>query len=370
MWGKMFKLGCIVPSLTDGTSFYRAAGPLQALELQFPNRVKLEMSGTINWVYMRGVNGVFLQRPYGSDHLKIMNLARMNGKPTWVDYDDDLYSVPMQNPMHKVYSSRAIQNSITSIITQADFVSVSTQALKEKFARILERVASAPENRDLLSRHFSPDKITVIPNAYDEKLFDYSYRHWCKPGEPANLTALWRGSHTHDADMNEYTIPLTKAFSNHGAKWTLNFVGSPFWGTIRYLENAGVSSDQIIVTPPLDPIEYFHYLHHIRPAFVFVPLLKDPFNLSKSNIGWIEATHAGAVCVAPDWPEWRRPGIINYCDQDDFQNKIENLLNFKFQREDLLRKSEAYISRYLTLSEVNRQRLDIIEKMNRIDAWQ
>jgi hypothetical protein len=43
-----------------------------------------------------------------------------------------------------------------------------------------------------------------------------------------------------------------------------------------------------------------------------VPLHVSDFNRAKSNIGWIEAVHAGAITVAPDFQEWRRPGVINY----------------------------------------------------------
>ena len=50
-----------------------------------------------------------------------------------------------------------------------------------------------------------------------------------------------------------------------------------------------------------------------------VPLKDNLFNHAKSNLAWIEATCAGAMTLAPDWPEWRRPGVSNY----------ESPLNFK-----------------------------------------
>lgn len=365
-----FRLGCVVPNLTDGTSFYRAAGPLQALELASGGNLRLETGGMINWVYLRGVDAVFMQRPFTSDHMKIMSMCKMQGKPIWIDYDDDLYTVPLQNPTHKLYSPKKIQNNITSLLAQADFVSVSTPALQLKLQKILERVASAAENAEVPKRHFNPEKIVVIPNAYDAELFGYSARRWNQPLSDASLCAMWRGSHTHDADLSAYTFPLTEAFARGGGNWTLNFVGSPWWGTIKTLEEGGVPAERVIITPPLDPIEYFQFLNHIRPAFVFVPLLDDAFNRAKSNIAWIEASHAGAMTLAPDWEEWRRPGVINYKDTHDFRGLFGQILKGNvFDRVRMVGESREFIMGNLTLSVVNRRREEIIEKLRETDPW-
>lgn len=366
---QQFRLGCVIPSITDGTSFYRAAGPLQALEMEIPNELRLETGGMINWVYLRGVNAVFMQRPFNNDHLKIMSMCRMQGKPVWIDYDDDLYTVPLQNPTHKIYSPRQVQNNITSLVTQADIVTVSTPALQIKLQKILERVAAATENADVPKKYFNPEKVIVIPNGYDEKLFGYSARTWGNPLPDANLCAMWRGSHTHDADLSAYTLPLTEAFMRDGWNWTLNFVGSPWWGTLKTLEESGVNSERVVVTPPLDPIEFFQFMLHIRPAFVFVPLLDDPFNKAKSNIAWIEASHAGAVTLAPDWEEWRRPGVINYKDGGDFRAKFSSLLKGQIDRHKNVQESREYIMGNLTLSRVNRLRSQVIDKLREVDPW-
>lgn len=337
--------------------------------MENPQELRLETGGMINWVYLRGVDAVFMQRPFNNDHLKIMSMCKMHGKPTWIDYDDDLYSVPIQNPTHKIYSPRQVQNNITSLVAQADIVTVSTPALQLKLQKILERVASATENDQVPKKHFNPEKIVVIPNGYDEKLFGYSARKWNEPLKEANLCAMWRGSHTHDADLSAYTLPLTESFARDGWNWTLNFVGSPWWGTMKTLEESGINSERIIVTPPLDPIEYFHFLHHIRPAFVFVPLLDDPFNRAKSNIAWIEASHAGAVTLAPDWEEWRRPGVINYKDASDFRMKFSSLLKGQVDRVKNVQASREYIMGNLTLSHLNGVRLHVIERLREMDPW-
>ena len=364
----MPRVGAMIPALTDGTSFYRGAGPLQALSKDEDYRI--EIGGMVTWAYLRGLDGLFLQRPYTKDHLNIVHICKANGTPVWVDYDDDLFTVPIQNPTHRIYGNPEFQNNITRILCEADFVSVSTECLKEKFGKILEEIEKKNTNERFDKRFFDPDKIKVIPNAYDSELFRYSAKEWDRPAEAQSLSALWRGSHTHDADMSRFTVDLGKAIEAGCAsnlKWTYNFVGSPWWGTLKWLEeNLRLSDKELVITQPLDVIEYHRFLHVLKPSIVYVPLLNDPFNRAKSNVGWIEATHAGAVCLAPDWPEWRRPGIINYKSPDDFGKLLTQGLKGGWRISELVQESRNYINESLTLRKVNRKRVEIIEAMVRL----
>lgn len=364
-----FRLGAIIPTLTDGTSFYRAAGPLQALELARPE-FRMESGGVINWVYLRGVSAVFLQRPFTPDHVRIVSMAKLHGKPVWVDYDDDLFTVPMSNPTHKVYSDKQNHNQIMTILTQADVVSVSTEALAEKFRKILAQIESAGErNQGVPYQNLNPDKIVVVPNAYDEQLHRYSFKHWQEPVGHATMTVMWRGSHTHDADLAMYEKAITNAFVKHGKLWTLNFVGSPFWQSIQNMEAAGIPPSQLVVTQVLDVIEYMQFIHTVKPAVMIVPLVDDLFNRAKSNIAWIEATHAGAMTLAPDWPEWRRPGVINYKDQEDFEIQLSVILRGDADRNTRVQASRDYIAEHLTLTAQNEQRIKIMERLSSVEVW-
>lgn len=364
----VFRLGCVVPSLTDGTSFYRAAGPLQALERSMNGDLRLEFGGTINWVYLRGIDALFMQRPFNNDHLRVAGFCAMQGKPLWVDYDDDLYAVPMQNPTHKMYGQKSVHNNITQILARADVVTVSTEALREKFARILERIVTSGDV-DYPDRQRSIDKIIVLPNGYDAELFGYSFRRWREPVEVSNPLALWRGSHTHDADLSAYTMAISQAFTTSGTGWTMNFVGSPFWGTIQHLTEVGIANERVVITPPLDPIEYFHFLAAVKPSFVFTPLIDDSFNRAKSNIAWIEAAHAGAVCLGPKWSEWQRPGVVHYENPQSFMEAMQALLKGKIDTRSLVAESRRYIAENLTLEKLNRTRASIIERLASIDPW-
>lgn len=366
---RKFRLGIVVPDIDDGTSFYRSGGPLQALVKSHNHLLEIEPGANIRWVWLRGLDAVFMQRPFTDMHIQILEMAKMNGKPVWVDYDDDLYTVPQQNPTHALYSQQKVQQNITRFIAEADVLTVSTQQLKDKFGRIIEKIGSQTGNENIPRRFFSPDKISILPNSYDEELFGYSYERWNEPLPDGNLLMLWRGSSTHDADLSAYTMPITQAFAQAGWNWTANFIGSPWWGTLQAMEEAGIEKDRIIKTQTLDVITMHRYMYDLKPSIFIVPLLDDVFNKAKSNIAWIESTHAGSMTMAPDWPEWRRPGIINYSNGDDFRNKLNHILKGRMDRVSLVNQSREYIAQNLLLSRVNHKRLQILDRLEDLGTW-
>lgn len=364
-----FRLGITIPVMTDGTSFYRGAGPLASMMLD-GRGLNLETGQRIDWVWMRGVDAVFMQRPFSPDHVRIMSMAKLHGKPVWVDYDDDLFTVPSSNPAHGMYRQQSVHHNIMTLITQADVVTCSTEALRTKFVKILEHVQRAGDLNDSVPhKNFSPEKFVVVPNAYDEELLNYGIRHWSEPLPPATRTVMWRGSSTHDADLRLYTPAIAEAFLKAGEGWTMNFVGSPFWQSIETLEARGIESKRLLVTETMDPIEYFHYIFHVQPALMIVPLVDDLFNRSKSNIAWIEASHAGAMTLAPDWPEWKRPGVLNYGSPKEFEEMLTKVLMGIYKREVLVGQSREYIRGELTLGHVNEKRWAVIERLANTDVW-
>lgn len=368
MTKKPFRLGVLVPNGTDATSFYRGLGPVFALQKVLGNDLIVEAGFDCTWASMAGIDALFMQRPCAEHQVRILGMAKANGVPVWVDYDDDLFSVPMPNPTFSSYSRPESKTAVINCLIQADIVTLSTDFLMDRYrsvcAAVLEK--KAPEEM----ARFNPDKFIVCPNAYNDVLFGYSLREWQKPLEKANLLLLWRGSATHDADMNAFTKPLGEAFQRHGSDWTMNFVGNPYWLTIQHLEQTcEIAPERIRITPPLDIIDYMKFLYAVKPAAVHVPLAADVFNRSKSNIGWIEASHGGAMTLAPDWDEWRKPGIITYKNEDDYRNKLAMILKGEMPREHLVKQSRDYIRENLLLSRVNRIRETVLEMLARIDPW-
>lgn len=344
----MTTLLCSIPQPQDSTSLYRAVGPLETLRRQGGLSLVINPEA-IGWPVLKAVDLAFFQRPHTEDRVGAMKMCRRNGKKVWLDYDDNLHAVPLCNRRYSMYGNPSVQHSIASMIAMANIVTVTTPYLAECFRKILKCFPSSPElNTD-------PGKIIVIPNAYDFELHGPIER-------PArNKLIMWRGSDSHSKDLWTHTDALASAMTAY-PDWNFEFLGEPFWLTIETLKKIS-KPNQLTVLSPMDPVNFFSYTKVKAPSLFIVPLEDQPFNRSKSNIAWIEATCAGAVTLAPDWDEWRRPGVINYKDVDDFGDKLSKFMNLEFESEKMWRDSRDYILENLELKKQNMTRAMIIEEL-------
>lgn len=342
-----------IPQVTDATSMYRGVGPLFALQKAYPS-IQFDINANVNWATLSKSDVLFLQRPSSDDHVTAISVAKANKVPVIVDYDDWLLGLPRSNQMHSYYSEKRIQNNVVSIVSKADIVTVSTPYLGELLRDILRRLAKAQQFEDVNLRE---DKVIVVPNAYDERLLsklDPDNRPQTKK------IVCWRGSPTHDKDLLDVSPEIKRVVETH-LSWTYNFIGSPFWLALDIIEQAkGIKPTNIVVTPPIDAVVYFRLLEKIRPSLFIVPLDDNPFNRAKSNIAWIEATHAGAVTIAPDFEEWRKPGIINYRTTKEFGELLDVAIRGAIDLNACWKLSASYINEHLTLSKINELRRCIL----------
>ena len=136
------------PNPTDATSFYRAVGPLQDLKRKMG--FILQIGSDVNWATLKGTDAVFMQRPFTKNHVQILEMAQANGKKVWVDYDDDLFSVPRSNRTFRLYGDAKNQNNIAQIVAKADVITVSTPQLQRVLGEVIGRVkAAAPDYEGL-----------------------------------------------------------------------------------------------------------------------------------------------------------------------------------------------------------------------------
>lgn len=357
----MKNLLCYLPNPVDATSLYRAVGPLQSLKrtsgIDFDIKVNVEPA---TWALMKGIDAVFLQRPSTGNMLKVMDLAINSGKQVWIDYDDDLYEVPFYNRSHRVYGKQQTQNIMTDIIARADVVTVSTVALQRKLQSMIERVAMVEQK--VRGLKLNPEKVVVVPNAYDTDFLQDPNIAYGERDRQRTLVA-WRGSDTHDKDLWIHT-PAIKEVVASNLDWTFNFIGQPFWLTLQELSTIPrIKNSTVVYTETLDPVLYFDFLKETRPAVMIVPLEDTAFNRAKSNIAWIEATHAGAITLAPDWEEWKKPGVVTYKGDRDFQRKLDALVRGNYDHAKQINDSRSYIAKNLTMEVVNKTRAKILESL-------
>lgn len=347
----MTRILACVPLDFDATSWYRSYGVFSNLRKNYIPDLGVQGfagGGKRSWAQLLGFDILFMQRPAYPEWLKVAEYMKKElNKKIWVDHDDNLFELPPYNRVRDTYTP-VVKKAMLDMMKIADIVTVSTPALQKYFI----------DNFAIESQ--------VIPNAFNEDVFTMATEYnWLYPQGtpqiPSHRTVeriLWRGSETHQADLMEHMEPLVNAMENRpNTFW--EFMGfDPYFVTMRF------PAEKFKYYPPEDIMIYTKNLKQIRPQIVHVPLLEDGLNESKSNIAWMEATAAGAVTIAPNWPEWQKPGVINY-------NSIEHYGELLMQPIDMERNKERwqasrdYIMENLTLTKVNKQRFEIIKQLTK-----
>lgn len=313
----------IVSSAPHGAcSFYRSHGVFPKLN------ITTEGAQDIGWQTLMNTDILFLERPDTPDFLKVANIAKDLGIKVWIDFDDNLFCLPDVNP-HASFYNRATQKNIIKNAELADIISIATPSIAEEFKHLYE-------------------KIEVIPNAHNDYNFQFEYNL-----SDRNII-IWRGSTTHRGDLMAYCNQIWDVANK--SKWNWEFIGRDLWYITDNIHRKNV-------IPELNLPEYFRTIKNMNPTIYIAPLEFNDFNRSKSNCGWLEMTYAGAVTLAPNMPEWKRPGILNYDNAEDFKYRLEMLMNNYDMRKRNYEKSFEYIKENLLLSIVNKQREKIVNKI-------
>lgn len=333
---KKIKVLVASPEPSDATSMYRAFGPMHRLVNKYTD-VEIIRGGIdakdYNWDTLMGVDVLFFQRPALPLHAQIIQLALTLGIPVWIDYDDDLMSVPKENPCAEQYNKPEIQHTIKRCLKLATYVSVSTEKLKEKFSEF-------------------NSNIEVIPNALDDTLFQM-----VKAPENTEKVIFWRGSHTHQGDLMAYKDEILQV-AEENPDWKWYFLGYEPWFLTEKMKPGSYG-----VAPWASHMDYFGLIQRLRPQILMVPLKFDEFNHGKSHIAWLEGTLAGAAVLGPDFTEWDRPGCMTYNSHFEFKDRLTDLIQQPGTRNGLRLVSKDTIEAKYLLSQTNVQRYQAILKL-------
>ena len=191
----------ITPGPLDATSLYRCWGPLSALHKS--KKIDLVEDAQVNWKTLRAVDLVFMSRPSLPVHLRIAEMARNNSVPVVVDWDDDLFDVPVSNPAFWTTSAdEEFKDTCKKILAISSLVIASTEHLKKNFEGL------------------GVKRVEVVPNAWDEEVLGLG------DGGNENPVVMWRGSNTHDADLASISAPLLEVMGDE-KEFSLHFLGQP-----------------------------------------------------------------------------------------------------------------------------------------------
>lgn len=325
----------------DGTSWWRAAGPLAELsrvQRLTSERVTLHVwdrgiEECPTWADLAQNDILFAQRPYTAGALGLIRLAKRLGLKIWVEHDDDLINVPLSNSFYRISSEPGHRQRVANCLAEADVVTVSTEPLKTLFGGIGKQ-------------------IHVVPNAYPDFLYQRP-----SPDRKDTKRILWRGSRSHDSDLFDFIEPMARIANEH-PDWKWMFVGKPYWVVYDKMPR-----NRTLLVDPMELPKYFSYLASTESEIGIIPLSDNEFNKSKSNIGWQEMLPSGAAILGPDWDHWRQPGTTLYKDQKSFYEGLKKLIgSHSLRRSNNILGLEALEANFL-LSKVNQQRMGIIREL-------
>lgn len=326
------KILAVIPNPKDATSFYRAVGPLSIMERDYDVSYDILSTGDeLSWVKMLRYDVLFIQRPCLEAHLQAIVLARQLRKPTWIDFDDDVFTIPRDNPAHLYYAQSGVRENVKLAMQSADMITVSTEALREAYSPY-------------------SDKIIVCRNAYNDGLIA-SFR------EPKNNKVIcWRGTNTHERDVRHYADEII-AVMRENPEWKFACLGANWWFLSEEIES------QFIFQATSSVVQFFSMLYEIGAAIQIVPLFDNAFNQSKSNIAWQEATIIGSACVIPTFKEWQECEGAKYTSVKGFGDSIRYLINNPNHRDHMVKQSRAVLDEQFKLSTVNKKRILGLERL-------
>jgi hypothetical protein len=329
-------IGIYAPIPADPTSYYRAWGPFQELAKKDRN-LRLQPLTDFSWKELKSLDIVFMQRPWLEAHLKLSVEATKSGKRLWCDWDDNVLALRPDNLQFDSYKN--CFEAVKQLAQRSTAVTVSTNNLLRVF------------------REFQKNTL-VVPNAADVNW--YSSIELAQKVDNTRPVVMWRGSPSHRENLRAYAPAILDLATRHPEIFWV-FQGMDPWFITQELPSNSFSVLGWEQVP-----DCFIKQISVCPDLVFVCLKDTPFDRSRSSVGWLEGTMAAANVLAPDWEEWRKPGILTYKAEDlkSFSEKFEQWLTSpKAVTESLFDSAlQACLGEY-SLDAVNNKRVQLINSM-------
>lgn len=255
-----------------GSEWYRLTMPLSALADQYG------WQASVSTVYpstrvLDPPDVVVVQRPMNEVTVRtVRHWHRKSLTTVVVDLDDDFWSIPEDNPAHRMATPELLAR-LESCLAMADVVTVSTTALAE-----------------VVNRHTrSPIRVVgnYVPEALAARPLPALRGH--------KVTVGWAGSPTHLGDWQANAAGVLAALE-YSNKIDFHVVGADYRDTLK----RSASSRQHGRHTPFQPdiIDYYAALDF---NVAFAPLAHNEFNRSKSDIRILESAAIGAVPVMSNW---------------------------------------------------------------------
>lgn len=304
------------------------------LRKSLPN-LDFNLPNSFNWAAMGLSDAIFMQRPADPNCLTVANTAKLCGVPLWIDFDDDNLAVPESNETIEFFGRWEVKDTIVKCSRMADVITVSTEFLRKKYSVY---------NKN----------IVVIPNALNER---YMHLRSLIPKRPRDKVIIWRGGPGFHDNLSEISDSIVKV-AERNPSWKWIFMGHNPWQVTSRIKN----KQFIGWLPYLDYLQTICQLH--ASAFIYCLKPNDHSN-SRSNISWLEASFAGSTLLAKNLPEFQKPGCMTFSDANDFEEKLQGIIDKKVNLEEIWQESWKHITENYMLSQSNELRKQIVETLVR-----
>lgn len=280
-----------------------------------PRKEELHNEDQAEWTKVAKENDIiffnYLNNPWGFAAMGAM--ARAHGTKLVMDLDDSLWNIKPDNPAYKVYhsGSQPIMD-FTSIANEVDYITCTSDYLKHVIQNNTRK---------------SADKIQVIPNYIDLKL--YNHKPPFKNDGRINLVHF--GSTTHFADLNEpeFNKGIERIMKEY-PQVNLIMIGAH----IPRLKNRWSSRYTVLFghEDVYSWIEGRFKEYMDMTDIMVVPLTNDIYNRCKSGIKYLEASSAGKPGVYQNLRQYSdliQDGVNGFLatKDTDWYNKIKTLID-------------------------------------------
>ncbi len=265
------------PAGLDACALYRLFLP----HLRTPGSLFLYNMQGIEFDRIAHCQVVVVQRLYSKRNMDALMVFKKSGMKIVYDLDDDMWSVPSYNPMHKAL--RSVLPGFNTCASVCDLITVSTQHLLVMVKKELGR--SCP-------------KVEVVENAMD---FD-----WFKPiaekyrkNRNGKIVMGWAGTPTHSADVDA-VFELVPEILRELPQVEFELVAKEMPESWKSVESQVRLRDYVPVAEW--PVSWASWQWDMSIA----PLEHNRFNLSKSCIKLLEAAALHIPCVCSDVGEYSK----------------------------------------------------------------
>lgn len=224
------------------------------------------------------------------EYKKIISLARSEKKPIVFELDDLLFFLPDNHPDRLIHFYSGALLPVFQALLEADLITVPTEEL-----------------RSVLSRYVPADKIAVLPNLLDDKL--WSLRDPKKTHHDNDVITIgYMGTESHRPDIVQIVPALIDILQQFPEKVTIQF-----WGIQRPEELSQFSQVQWTPWISYNYPEFAQHFQTQRADIFIAPLVDNLFNRCKSALKFFEYSALGVCGIYSAIPPYNK--VIRHGEQ-------------------------------------------------------